>query len=128
MERCKKRRNSIQPLKHIVQISTNGLFRIASTYWNIVTLINITFEEDIRKPILFILWALRQLPGLARSAANRVLKDIEGAGNELESLSWEILWVAVNRIEEGIVQVIIFWDLESPKILLLSTLLLSVCS
>ena len=113
MERCKKRRNSIQPLKHIVQISTNGLFRIASTYWNIVTLINITFEEDIRKPILFILWALRQLPGLARSAAKRVFKDMEGAGNDLESLSWEVLWVAVNWIEEGIVQVIIFWDLES---------------
>ena len=112
MERCKKRRNSIQPLKHIVQISTNGLFRIASTYWNIVTLINITFEEDIRKPILFILWALRQLPGRACSAANRVFKDMEKAGNELESLSWEVLWVAVNRIEEGIVQVITFSDLE----------------
>ena len=60
------------------------------------------------KPILFILWALRQLPGLARSAANRVFKDMEGAGNDLESLSWEVLWVAVIRIEEGIVQVITF--------------------
>ena len=100
-------------MRHIVQISTNGLFRIASTCWNIVTLINITFEEDIRKPILFILWALRQLPGLARSAANRVFKDMEGAGKEIESLSWEVLWVAVNRIEEGIVQVITFSDLES---------------
>ena len=113
MERCKKRRKSIQPVRHIVQISTNGLYRIASAYWNIVTLINITFEEDIRKPILFILWALRQLPGLARSAANRVFEDMEGAGNDLESLSWEVLWVAVNRIEEGIVQVITFSDLES---------------
>ena len=112
MERCKKRRKSILPLRHIVQISTNGLFRTASACWNIVTLINITFEEDIRKPILFILWALRQLPGLARSAANRVFKDMEGAGNDLESLSWEVLWVAVNRIEEGIVQVITFSDLE----------------
>ena len=94
-----------------MQTSTNGLFRIASTCWNIVTLINTTFEEDIRKPILFILWALRQLPGLARSAASRVFKDMEGAGNELESLSWEVLWVAVNRIEEGIVQVITLSDL-----------------
>ena len=94
-----------------MQISTNGLFRIASTYWNIVTLINITFEEDIRKPILFILWALRQLPDLAHSAANRVFKVMEGAGNGLESLSWEVLWVAVNRTEEGIVQVITFSDL-----------------
>ena len=101
-------------MRHIVQqLSTNGLFRSASACWNIVTLINITFEEDIKKPILFILWALRQLPGLARSGANRVLKDMEGAVNELESLSWEVLWVAVNRIEEGIVQVITFSDLES---------------
>ena len=113
MERCKKRRKSILPLRHIVQISTSGLFRIASVCWNTVTLVNITFEEDIMKPILFILWALRQLPGLARSAANRVFKDMEGAGNDLESLSWEVLWVAVIRIEEGIVQVITFLDLES---------------
>ena len=96
-----------------MQISTNGLFRIASTCWNIVTLINITFEEDIRKPILFIPWALRQLPGLARSAANRVFEDMEGAGNDLESLSWEVLWVAVDRIEAGIAQVITFLYLES---------------
>ena len=96
-----------------MQISTNGLFRIASACWNMVTLIKTTFEEDIRKPILFILWALRQLPGLARSAAKRVFKDMQGAGNDLESLSWEVLWVAVNRIEEGIVQVITFLDLES---------------
>ena len=96
-----------------MQISTNGLFRTASACWNIVTLINVTFEEDLKKPILFILLALRQLPGLVRSAANQVFKDMEGAGNELESLSWEVLWVAVNRIEEGIVQVITFSDLES---------------
>ena len=100
-------------MRHFVQVSTNGLFRSASACWNIVTLINITFEEDIKKPILFILWALRQLPGLVRSAANQVFKDMEGAGNELESLSWEVLWVAVNRIEEGIVQVITFSHLES---------------
>ena len=112
MERSKKRRK-IVPLRHIVQISTNGLFRTASACWNIVTLINVTFEEDLKKPILFILLALRQLPGLVRSAANQVFKDMEGAGNELESLSWEVLWVAVNRIEEGIVQVITFSDLES---------------
>jgi len=68
-------------------------------------LINITLEEDVKKPLLFLLWLVRQIPGLVKSGINWSLKGLERAGDELESLSWEVLWLAAIRIEQGTMQV-----------------------
>jgi len=68
-------------------------------------LINITFEEDVRKPILFVFWLVGQIPGLVRSGINWALKGLERAGDDLESLSWEVLWMVAIRIERGTAKV-----------------------
>ena len=83
-----------------------GILWLASACWRIVTLINITLEEDVKKPVLFLFWLVRQIPGLAKSGINWALKGLERAGDELESLSWEVLWMAAIRMEQGTMQVI----------------------
>ena len=69
-------------------------------------MINITLEEDVRKPVLFLFWLVGQIPGLVKSGINWALKGLERAGDDLESLSWEVLWMVAIRIEQGTAQVI----------------------
>ena len=93
----------------------SGLLWLASACWRIVTLINITLEEDVRKPVLFLLWLGGQIPDLIRSGINRSLKGLERAGDEVESLSWEVLWIAAIRAEQVTMQVLSY---TSPHVIL----------
>ena len=85
---------------------TFGILWLASACWRIVTLINITLEEDVKKPVLFFFWLVGQIPGLVKSGINWSLQGLERVGDELELLSWEVLWLAAIRIEQGTMQVI----------------------
>ena len=91
---------------HKLKLPAFGILWLASACWRIVTLINITLEEDVKKPVLFLVWLVGQIPGLVKSGFNWSLKGLERAGDELESLSWEVLWMAAIRIEHGTVQVV----------------------
>ena len=90
-----------------LKVPTFGLLGLASACWKILTLVKITFEEDVRKPGLFLLWLAGQLPGLAQSGVNRSLVELVRTRDAFESLSWEVLWMAVIRMEQGAVQVIL---------------------
>ena len=109
MDGCRVRRRAGSKqgeiLSHKLNMPTFGLLRLASACWRIVTLINVTFEEDVRKPVLFLLWLGGQIPGLVQSGVDRSLKELERRGDEFESFSWELLWMAVTKAEQGTVQV-----------------------
>ena len=105
MDGCRVRRRGSSKQGGILNMPTFGLLRLASACWRIVTLINVTFEEDVRKPVLFLLWLGGQIPGLVQSGVDRSLKELERRGDEFESLSWEVLWMAVTKAEQGTVQV-----------------------
>ena len=90
-----------------LKVPTFGLLGLASACWKILTLVKITFEEDVRKPGLFLLWLAGQLPGLAQSGVNRSLVELVRTRDAFESLSWEVLWMAVIRMEQGAVQVLL---------------------
>jgi len=87
-----------------LRMPTFGIFWLVSACWRIVTLINITLEEDVRKPVLFLFWLVGQIPGLVKSGINWALKGLERAGDDLESLSWEVLWMVAIRIEQATAQ------------------------
>ena len=103
MRRRASRHDAIS--SHKLKIPTFGLLWLASACWRIITLINVTWEEDVKKPVLFLLWLVGQIPGFVQSGVNMSLKGLERAGDELESLSWEGLWMAAIRVEQGIMQV-----------------------
>ena len=104
MRRIPSRHGAIH--SHKLKMPTFDVLSLASACWRIITLINITLEEDVKKPVLFLFWFVRQIPGLAKSGINWALKGLERAGDELESLSWEVLWMAAIRMEQGTMQVI----------------------
>ena len=104
MRRKSSKNGAIQ--SHKLKTPTFGILQLASACWRIVTLINITVEEDVKKPVLFFFWLVGQIPGLVKSGINWSLKGLERAGDELESLSWEVLWMAAIRMEQGTMQVI----------------------
>ena len=120
MDRCRVRRRTSSRqsviLNNKLKMQKSGLLWLASACWRIVTLINITLEEDVRKPVLFLLWLGGQIPDLIRSGINRSLKGLERAGDEVESLSWEVLWIAAIRAEQGTMQVLSY---TSPHVILI---------